>query len=85
MAPDLFEQLAELEVPPPPAQFDAQLHERVNRSLVIGQFIDLAVKALPWAFVHFARAVVGAIVFTLSGRYEPSSKTGRRKNGPTKR
>ncbi len=31
MAPDLLEQLAQTEVPPPPATFDHQLHDKVNR------------------------------------------------------
>jgi hypothetical protein len=81
MASDLFERLADLEVPPPPPQFDEQLHLRVNRSLVIGQFIDLLVKGLPWSLAHFARALVAAIGFTITGRYETNSKNGRRKNG----
>jgi hypothetical protein len=81
MATNLFEQLADLEVPPPPAQFDKQLHERVNRSLVASQMIDLAVKGLPWALLHFARAFVGFVAFTFSGRYETNSKNGHRK-GP---
>jgi hypothetical protein len=84
MAPDMFDRLAELEVPPPPVQFDTQLHERVNRSLLIAQFVDLAVKGVPWALVQFLRATVGALVFTITGRYETSSKNGHRKNGGTK-
>jgi hypothetical protein len=81
MATNLFEQLADLEVPPPPVQFDKQLHERVNRSLVVSQMIDLAVTGLPWALLHFARAFVGLIALTVSGRYETNNKNGRR-NGP---
>ena len=34
MADNFLERLGELEVPPPPAEFDAQLHERVNESLL---------------------------------------------------
>ncbi len=75
---DLLEQLADLEVPPPPLHFDRQLHERVNRSLVISQAVDLLVSGLPWAMLHFARAVVGLIAFTLTGRYESKSKNKRR-------
>jgi hypothetical protein len=81
MATNLFDQLAELEVPPPPAQFDKQLHERVNQSLVVSHLVDLAFKGLPWALLHFARAFVGFIAFTLTGRYETNSKNGRRKRG----
>ena len=31
MAPDFLEQLADLDVPPPPSEFGQQLHERMNR------------------------------------------------------
>jgi hypothetical protein len=78
MASNLLDQLAELEVPPPPPQFDAQLHERVNRSLLTSQLIDLVVSATPWALLHFGRALVGLIAFTLTGRYENKDKKQRR-------
>ncbi|MEX0677975.1 MAG: hypothetical protein WD063_12915 [Pirellulales bacterium] len=78
MATDLFEQLAELEVPPPPDQFDQQLHERVNRSLVCGQLVDLGVSGMPWALAHFARALVGFLTLTVTGRYESKTKHRRR-------
>ena len=78
MAVNLLEQLAELEVPPPPAKFDTQLHDRVNRSLVREQLLDLFVRALPWAALHFLRAIVGVCSFTLTGRYEPLPKNKRR-------
>lgn len=75
---NLLEQLADLEVPPPPAQFDEQLHERVNRSLVTWQLVDLAVNGLPWALLHLARALVGLVSFTLTGRYDRKPKNRRR-------
>ena len=77
MSLNLLEQLADLEVPPPPEQFDTQLHDRVNRSLVRAQLVDLMLRGFPWALLHFARAVVGLIAFTLTGRYESNSKTKR--------
>ena len=75
---NLLEQLADLEVPPPPAQFDRQLHQRVNRSLLVWQLVDLVVSAMPWAMLHFARALVGLITFTVTGRYERKPKKPRR-------
>ena len=78
MASNLFERLAESEVPPPPVQFDTQLHERVNRTLVGTQLVDLLLCGLPWACLHFARAVMGLIAFTLTGRYENNPKNKRR-------
>ena len=77
MATDLFDKLAEMDVPPPPARFDQQLHERVNRSLFIGQMLDLVFGAVPWAIGHFARAFVGLVIYTLTGRYEMKSKRKR--------
>lgn len=80
MASDLFEQLADLEVPPAPEadEFDRQLHQRVNRSLVTAQLVDLGVKGLPFALVHFLRALVGLLSLTLTGRYDAKPKNGRR-------
>ena len=77
---NLLEQLADLEVPPPPpsAQFDRQLHQRVNRSLFVWQLVDLVVSGLPWAMLHFSRALVGLIAFTITGQYEAKPKKPRR-------
>jgi hypothetical protein len=80
MATNLFERLAEMDVPPPPAHFDAQLHDRVNRSLVTWQLIDLLVRGMPWALGHFAQAMLGAAAFTLTGRYETKTKNGPRRS-----
>jgi hypothetical protein len=81
MALNLLEQLADLEVPPPPAQFDNQLHERVNRSLLTWQLVDLLIHALPWTMLHFGRAAAGLFAYTLTGRYEPLGKKRRRSSG----
>ncbi len=78
MAIDLFDKLAEMDVPPPPARFDEQLHQKVNRSLAIGQALDLVFGALPWALGEFARAFVGFLMYTVTGRYE-SKPRGRRR------
>lgn len=80
MAPDLFDRLAEMEVPPPPEadQFDRQLHDRVNRALVAGQITDLVVGGLPWAALHFLRALVGLGTLTVTGRYDAKKRNKRR-------
>jgi hypothetical protein len=78
MAPDLLEQLAEVEVPPPPATFDTQLHDKVNRTLVATQFADLLVSGFPWAIAQFCRALLGLFAFTVTGRYEAKSKRRKR-------
>jgi len=74
---NLLEQLAELEVPPPPAKFDTQLHDRVNRTLVREQLLDLFVRGLPWTALQFFKAVLGVLSYTLTGRYEPTPKNKR--------
>ena len=80
MATDLFEQLGDLEVPPPPEaqEFDRKLHDRVNHALVVGQVVDLGARGMPFAAVHFSRALVGLFAVTLTGRYDSKPKNGRR-------
>jgi hypothetical protein len=70
MVNDFFEQLAETEIPPPPAGFDRQLHQRVNRSLLMVQLMDLVFGALPWAVGHMARAFIGLVTLTITGKFE---------------
>jgi hypothetical protein len=67
--PDLLEQLADYDVPPVPTQFDAELHERVNRGLLAAQAAEWVFKALPYTVLHLAGAVWGLVLFTLTGRY----------------
>jgi hypothetical protein len=69
MATNLFEQLAQSEIPPPPPEFDRQLHERVNRTLIVTQLIDLALSAMPWAMLQLGRALLGIVTFSLTGHY----------------
>jgi hypothetical protein len=74
MMPDLFEQLAQSDVPPPPPQFNRQLHDRVNRSLVASQLADLALGALPWAIGHMLRALGGFFCLTVTGKFTTGDK-----------
>ncbi|HVX14404.1 MAG TPA: hypothetical protein VHC22_24670 [Pirellulales bacterium] len=75
MNDDLLERLAETTVPPLPADFDRAVHQRLNRTLVVGHLIDFAVVALPMALAEFARAVAAAALYTLSGRYPATNNT----------
>jgi hypothetical protein len=70
MANDFLEQLAEFDVPPPPAEFGRQLHVRMNRTLVIVQLIEFACGAVPRALWELGRALGGWARFTLTGKYE---------------
>jgi hypothetical protein len=74
MASDFFEQLAQSEVPPPPPEFNRQLHQRVNRSLLLVHLADLAVGAVPWAMVQMARALIGLVSLTITGKFDAGSK-----------
>jgi hypothetical protein len=70
MANDFLERLADADVPPPPAEFDGQLHLRVNRSLLVVHLVDLICGAFPWAVLELGRALGGCVRFTLTGNYE---------------
>ncbi|MCC7086115.1 MAG: hypothetical protein IT427_14025 [Pirellulales bacterium] len=81
---DLFEQLAEVPVPPPPPRpvFDRSLHQRINSRLLVGQLVDLCVRGFAFALWHFFRVAAEAGRYTLTGKYGENRKTdGPRKNG----
>jgi hypothetical protein len=73
---DFLEQLADLDVPAPPVEFDRQFHRRLNHALLVQQTLDLVVRAMPWAMVQLARALAGAIDYTFTGRFPPPDQTG---------
>ena len=50
MATDLFDHLAEENIPEPPDGFDQEFHERLNRTLLTVQTLEMCVRALPWFF-----------------------------------
>jgi hypothetical protein len=72
---DLFERLAEGDVPPPPVDFDRRLHRRLNKHLVVLHVVEFALRVLPTAAVHLGRAVIGFMHLTLTGRHEVDRKT----------
>ena len=76
MIQDWFEQLAEQDVPPAPVDFDRRLHERVNDSLLAVHYLEFACRAAPYALLHFSQAMIGALRFTLTGKY-PSDRPDR--------
>ncbi len=69
MSIDLLEQLAETEVPPPPARLDRDVHRRVNQSLLLLHFAELLFKALPYAIVHLTSGLLGLLNFSVTGKY----------------
>lgn len=80
MPQDLLEQLAGTDVPPPPADFDRSVHQRLNRTLVVGQLIEFVAVVLPLSVLEFARAMAASLIFTSSGRFPPTP-TDTQNNG----
>lgn len=80
MSSDLFDRLAELPVPPAPAarQFNAGVHQRLNKRLLFGQLADLAVRGFGFAIWHMAGAALGFLKLTLTGKFEPGPDDGPR-------
>ncbi|HEX3999903.1 MAG TPA: hypothetical protein VHX65_15235 [Pirellulales bacterium] len=76
----LFQQLAELPVPPaPPApRFSAEVHQRLNKRLLAGQLADLAVRGFGFAMWNMAHAAGGLLKLTLTGKFEPGPDDGPR-------
>lgn len=70
MASDLLEQLAEREVPPVPAELNRQVHQRLNRALLIAHVLDFVFEGVPSLLGHFVPAVGHLLGSTLSGRFE---------------
>lgn len=68
MATDLFEQLAECEVPPVPERLERDVHEQVNKDLLAGQLIDFALRTFAFAAWHLLTALAHWFVLTLTGR-----------------
>jgi len=71
---DFFEKLADAPVPPPPASFDTGLHARINRQLLVGHLLDFTLQAVPFAIVHFARAVGALAVTMISGKFTSETR-----------
>ena len=73
--------MAERGVPPVPEELNERVHLRLNRALVVGHLIDLALGGLPFVAVHFLRATGHFIGSTLTGRFE-SDRGDRSREAP---
>ena len=73
MPRDFLEELAEAPVPPLPDTFNRALHERINRRLLAGHILDLALRGIGYCFLHFGRALAGFFTLTVLGKFEKDS------------
>jgi hypothetical protein len=81
MATDLFEQLATSDVPPAPETLDRDVHQRLNKALVWVQIGEFVVRGAWHACGYFCEAMLGALIFTLSGRF-PIGRDDRSSRAP---
>ena len=80
---DLWEQLAEREVPEPPPQLARDVHRRLNKALLAMHLADLFLKGMAFAMGHFAQAVAHLAALTITGRMQAASpRKEDNKEGP---
>ncbi|HEX4130359.1 MAG TPA: hypothetical protein VHZ24_09965 [Pirellulales bacterium] len=72
---DIFDQLTTAEVPPLPDSFDGDVHHRLNNRLLGLHVAELFSKAAVFGLLHFARAWLGLLIYTFSGRYPVERRT----------
>ena len=70
MSLNLLDQLSQQPVPPPPTDFGRRVHRRLNGWLLFGQLADFALRGIPYAALHFTRALIASVLFTLTGRHQ---------------
>ena len=70
MATDIFEQLAETEVPPAPVDaLDKGFNRRLNNRLLGNHLLDFALRCLPYTAWHMTRAMIAVVWYTISGKF----------------
>ncbi len=75
MTQNLLDQLADVEIPPPPDNFDRNVHERLNGRLLLMHTFEFATSVFLYAIITFAQALFAAATFSLSGQYEDRSQS----------
>lgn len=76
--PDPLERLAEIDVPPPPIQFDRSVHQRLNQALIIIHFVEFVFRAAPFGIKIFAQTFWAFLRFTLRGSFDHGRRRPRR-------
>lgn len=75
---DLLDQLADVAVPPVPAQrtFAAGVRRKLNPRLLVVHVIEFALGATGWAVVHMATALLAALHYTVTGSWPQGTEHG---------
>ncbi len=84
MTRSVLEQLSEQPVPQRPAEFRRHLHQRLNVRLVIVQVVEIAVCLLPYAFIYFLETLLGAVGFSLTGRFPEKGDSDAERSNPNR-
>lgn len=72
MEDHVLDKLREVDVPPVPEHLLEGIHERVNRTLLVGHLFDFVSRGLPHCMFHMTMAMWGALVMTITGRFPES-------------
>lgn len=79
MMDDLFSQLANSPVPPPPRNLERDVHQRVNRWLLGSHLLEVVTRAAPFALGHLANGFLAVGRFTATGKFAPDPPPGGKK------
>jgi len=68
---DVLDRLADVAVPPAPAQrvFTAGVRRKLNPRLLVVHVVEFAIGATGWAAIHMAAALLAALQFTATGSW----------------
>ncbi len=66
---DLLERLTQLKVPPAPTTLKRDVHDRLNRTLLVQQIVGLATNGAVYACGHLLRGLLGLVAYTLTGKF----------------
>jgi hypothetical protein len=75
---DVLDQLANVAVPPVPAQrsFAAGVRRKLNPRLLALHVVEFALGATSWAVVHMAAALLAAVQYTVTGGWPRGRERG---------
>ena len=66
---DLLDRLAESEVPATPETLTREVHQSLNRMLVVQHLTDFVLRATTSAMLEFTRATLASLWFTAVGSF----------------